>query len=419
MNNIKNTGLYDESFEHDACGIGAIASIDGIKSHKIVEDALNILIHLEHRGGTGAESNSGDGAGILVQIPHEYFSSLDLGFKIGCEGSYGVAQIFTSKNETIKNKSFEIVLNRLNDVKLKALGIRKVPFNSLELGMQAKNSLPGIYQFFIDRPEGETELEFERHLYLARRLIEKEALSLELSDFYICSMSAKTIVYKGMLVSTQVQNFYVDLSDIKFKSAIATVHSRFSTNTFPSWSKAHPYRMICHNGEINTIKGNVNGVMAREGLFKSDIYKDNLKDLLPVIANPSSDSAMVDNFIEFLVMNGRSIEEAIMLLIPEPWTKDTKMDKKLRDYYEFNSTFMEPWDGPSAIIFTDGVKLGATLDRNGLRPTRYCLKKDNTIVIYSETGSLNIDDNDIVYKKRLEPGKMLLIDTKEKKNYSK
>lgn len=415
MNNIKNTGLYDESFEHDACGIGAIASIDGIKSHKIVEDALNILIHLEHRGGTGAESNSGDGAGILVQIPHEYFSSLDLGFKIGCEGSYGVAQIFTSKNETIKNKSFEIVLNRLNDVKLKALGIRKVPFNSLELGMQAKNSLPGIYQFFIDRPEGETELEFERHLYLARRLIEKEALSLELSDFYICSMSAKTIVYKGMLVSTQVQNFYVDLSDIKFKSAIATVHSRFSTNTFPSWSKAHPYRMICHNGEINTIKGNVNGVMAREGLFKSDIYKDNLKDLLPVIANPSSDSAMVDNFIEFLVMNGRSIEEAIMLLIPEPWTKDTKMDKKLRDYYEFNSTFMEPWDGPSAIIFTDGVKLGATLDRNGLRPTRYCLKKDNTIVIYSETGSLNIDDNDIVYKKRLEPGKMLLIDTKEKR----
>lgn len=415
MNNIKNTGLYDESFEHDACGIGAIVSIDGIKSHKIVEDALNILIHLEHRGGTGAESNSGDGAGILVQIPHEYFSSLDLGFKIGCEGSYGVAQIFTSKNETIKNKSFEIVLNRLNDVKLKALGIRKVPFNSLELGMQAKNSLPGIYQFFIDRPEGETELEFERHLYLARRLIEKEALKLELSDFYICSMSAKTIVYKGMLVSTQVQNFYVDLSDIKFKSAIATVHSRFSTNTFPSWSKAHPYRMICHNGEINTIKGNVNGVMAREGLFKSDIYKDNLKDLLPVIANPSSDSAMVDNFIEFLVMNGRSIEEAIMLLIPEPWTKDTKMDKKLRDYYEFNSTFMEPWDGPSAIIFTDGVKLGATLDRNGLRPTRYCLKKDNTIVIYSETGSLNIDDNDIVYKKRLEPGKMLLIDTKEKR----
>ena len=415
MNNIKNTGLYDSSFEHDACGIGAIVSIDGIKTHKIVEDALDILIHLEHRGGTGAESNSGDGAGILVQIPHEYFKSLDLGFEIGEEKNYGVAQIFTSKNEAIKNQSLELVLNRLNAVKLKALGIRKVPYNSLELGTQAKTSLPGIYQVFIERPQNENDLEFERHLYLARRIIEKEALKLELSDFYICSMSSKTIVYKGMLVSTQVQNFYVDLNDIKFKSAIATVHSRFSTNTFPSWSKAHPYRMICHNGEINTIKGNVNGVIAREGLFKSDIYKDNLNDLLPVIANPSSDSAMVDNFIEFLVMNGRSIEEAIMLLIPEPWTKDTKMNKELRAYYEFNSTFMEPWDGPSAIIFTDGSKLGATLDRNGLRPARYCLKKDNTLVIYSETGSLNIDDKDVIYKKRLEPGKMLLVDTLEKR----
>lgn len=415
MNNIKNSGLYDPSYEHDACGIGAIVSIDGIKSHKIVEDALDILIHLEHRGGTGAESNSGDGAGILVQLPHDYFKELDLGFKIADEGSYAVAQIFTSKNEEIMKKSLELFRSSLDEHKLHLLGFRKVPFNASELGMQAKGSLPGIYQAFIEKPSNESSLEFERHLYLARRVIEKNALKLNLSDFYICSMSSKTIVYKGMLVSTQVQSFYVDLTDIRFKSAIATVHSRFSTNTFPSWSKAHPYRMICHNGEINTIKGNVNGVMAREGLFKSNIYKEHLAELLPVIANPSSDSAMVDNFIEFLVMNGRSIEEAIMLLIPEPWTKDSKMDAKLRAYYEFNSTFMEPWDGPSAIIFTDGTKLGATLDRNGLRPARYCLKKDNTLVIYSETGSLNIDEKDIIYKKRLEPGKMLLIDTNEKR----
>ena len=413
MNNIRNTGLYDPSFEHDACGIGGIVSVDGKKSHKIIEDALDILIHLEHRGGTGAESNSGDGAGILVQIPHEYFKSLDLGFNIGKEGNYAVAQLFTSKNEVLKDKSILLFSNVLETLNLDLLGIRVVPINHSELGMQALNSLPGIYQIFIKKPNNETEEEFERHLYLARRMIEKKALADKLQDFYICSMSSKTIVYKGMLVSTQVQNFYVDLSDVNFKSAIATVHSRFSTNTFPSWSKAHPYRMLCHNGEINTIKGNVNSVRAREGLFESKIYKDRLADLLPVIANPSSDSAMMDNFIEFLVMNGRSIEEAIMLLIPEPWTKDSKMDKDLRAYYEFNSTFMEPWDGPSAILFTDGVKLGATLDRNGLRPARYCLKKDNTLVIYSETGALNIDEKDIVYKKRLEPGKMLLIDTKE------
>lgn len=415
MEEYRKVGLYDPSFEHDACGIGGIASIDGIKSHKLILDALSILIHLEHRGGTGAENNSGDGAGILIQIPHEFFKKLDLGFEIGNEYEYAVMQLFLSRNDFFKQKSIDLIKECLSNTKLELLGIREVPYNDMELGKSARERMPFICQFFIKRPSNENVNEFERHLYYSRRIIEKMVLKENIPDFYICSMSSKTIVYKGMLVSTQVLGFYVDLSDTSVKSAIATVHSRFSTNTFPSWSRAHPYRMLCHNGEINTIKGNVDGVKAREGLFESKIYKDKLKDILPVIANPSSDSAMVDNFVEFLVMNGRSIEEALMLLVPEAWTKNDKMDNKLRSYYEFNSTFMEPWDGPAAILFTDGDKLGATLDRNGLRPLRYCLTKNNEIVFYSETGALPLLEGDILYKKRLAPGSILVIDTKEKK----
>lgn len=415
MEYFKKQGLYDPKYEHDACGIGGIVSIDGEKSHKLVTDALSILIHLEHRGGTGSENNSGDGAGILTQIPHEFFKHLDLGFDIGNEFEYAVIQTFLSKNDFYKESAIKIIKEKLIESKLELLGTRDVPYNDIELGNSAKEAMPFIMQFFVKRPQNEDIDFFERHLYYARRIIEKKVLELNIPDFYICSMSSKTIVYKGMLVSTQVEGFYVDLSDTSYKSAIATVHSRFSTNTFPSWSRAHPYRMICHNGEINTIKGNVDGVKAREGLFNSPIYKEKLKDILPVIASYSSDSAMVDNFVEFLVMNGRTIEEAIMLIITEPWTKNTKMDKELRSYYEFNSTFMEPWDGPSAILFTDGDKLGATLDRNGLRPLRYCKTKDNKVILYSETGSLPLNDCDIEYKKRLEPGKLLLIDTINKK----
>ena len=415
MEEYRKVGLYDSRYEHDACGIGGIASIDGKKSHKLILDALSILIHLEHRGGTGAENNSGDGAGILIQIPHEFFKKLDLGFEIGNEHDYAVMQLFLSKNDFFKQKSIDLIKESLDKTSLELLGIREVPYNDIELGKSARERMPFICQFFIKKPVNEEVNEFERHLYYSRRIIEKRVLEEKIPDFYICSMSSKTIVYKGMLVSTQVEGFYVDLSDTSVKSAIATVHSRFSTNTFPSWSRAHPYRMLCHNGEINTIKGNVDGVKAREGLFKSLVYKDKLKDILPVIANPSSDSAMVDNFIEFLVMNGRSVEEAIMLLIPEAWTKNDKMDHNLRSYFEFNSTFMEPWDGPAAVLFTDGEKLGATLDRNGLRPLRYCLTKNNEVVFYSETGALPILESDILYKKRLEPGSILVIDTKEKK----
>ena len=299
MEEYRKVGLYDSRYEHDACGIGGIASIDGKKSHKLILDALSILIHLEHRGGTGAENNSGDGAGILIQIPHEFFKKLDLGFEIGNEHDYAVMQLFLSKNDFFKQKSIDLIKESLDKTSLELLGIREVPYNDIELGKSARERMPFICQFFIKKPVNEEVNEFERHLYYSRRIIEKRVLEEKIPDFYICSMSSKTIVYKGMLVSTQVEGFYVDLSDTSVKSAIATVHSRFSTNTFPSWSRAHPYRMLCHNGEINTIKGNVDGVKAREGLFKSLVYKDKLKDILPVIANPSSDSAMVDNFIEF------------------------------------------------------------------------------------------------------------------------
>lgn len=414
---MEKYGLYKSEYEHDACGIGGIASIDGIKTHKLIEDALDILIHLEHRGGTGVESNSGDGAGILFQIPHEFFKELDLGFKLPDSFQYGVAQVFFSNNQDLYEEELALFLKTLEETNLKLLGIRTVPFSSSAIGNEALSCMPKIIQLFIEKPSNESNTDFERHLYYTRRQIEKRALEKNYKAMYICSMSSKTIVYKGMLVSTQVKHFYSDLNDLRLKSAIATVHSRFSTNTFPSWSRAHPYRYICHNGEINTIKGNVNGIKAREGLLESDVFKDKLQNLFPIIANQSSDSAMLDNVIEFLIMNGRSLEEAVSFLIPEAWSKNIN-DSKLRAYYEFNSTCTEPWDGPAAIIFTDGEKLGVTLDRNGLRPARYTITKDNYFIVYSETGSLLLNDKDLKQKSRLNAGEMILVDTVSKHFYN-
>lgn len=412
----KKQGLYDPKFEHDACGIGAIANIKGVKSHDIIKNALNILIHLEHRGGAGAEDNTGDGAGILFQIPHEFFKAIDLGFELPSEGEYAVAMIFLSQNEEYREYGLKAFKEAMENNNLKILGERKVPYNTRGLGKTAIRSMPYILQIFVKKPEDvNVGIDFERKLYIARRNAEKIALERKLQDFYICSFSSRTIVYKGMLLSTQVENFYIDLMDTKVKASIALVHSRFSTNTFPSWNRAHPNRFLCHNGEINTIRGNVNSVKAREGLFKSEVFGDDLKKVLPVIAYESSDSAMFDNFIEFLYMNGRTLEEAIMLTIPEPWTKNAEMDKDRRAFYEFQSTMMEPWDGPASMIFTDGIKLGASLDRNGLRPSRYCITKDNNLIIYSETGALPIAEDMILEKARLEPGKLLLVDTKEGK----
>lgn len=400
-------GLYNPKDEHDACGIGAIANIRGIKSHKLIQDALTILKNLEHRGGS--EENSGDGAGILFQIPHDFFKSRDLGFNLPEEGDYAVAQVFLSQNENDKKNGLSIIKKVLQENNIELLGFRDVPTNPKIIGESARESMPFIMQFFVKKSECIARgREFERHLYTTRRIIEK--LAKDISKFYISSFSSKTIVYKGMLISTQVSDFYLDLQDLNIKSAICLVHSRFSTNTFPSWERAHPNRLMAHNGEINTINGNINAMRAREGTFQSDTL--DLEKVFPIIAKYSSDSAMFDNTLEFLVMNGRSIEEAIMLMIPEPWSENPSIGKAKRDFYEFNSTLMEPWDGPASIIFSDGDVMGASLDRNGFRPSRYYITKDHHLILSSETGALSVDESNILIKSRLQPGKLLLVDTK-------
>ena len=404
-------GLYDPRNEHDACGIGAIVSIKGVKSHKIIKDALGILYNLEHRGGRGAEDNTGDGAGILFQLPHKFFKNQSLGFEIGDEGDYAVAQLFVSRNEDAKKLGMKVFEEETNKCGLQFLGFREVPVNPADLGKTAVNAMPYIVQCFVKRPSNiKVGMDFERELYIARRQIEKKAIELNIPLFYICSFSSKTIVYKGMLISTQVTDFFLDLQDLSVETAIALVHSRFSTNTFPSWERAHPNRYIIHNGEINTIRGNVNSIKAREGLCKSNVFKD-LNKVFPIIAKPSSDSAMFDNTVEFLLMNGKSLAEIFMMVIPEAWTKNKKMDEKKKAFYEYNSTMMEPWDGPASVVSTDGTVVVASLDRNGFRPSRYYVTNDDYLILSSETGAININEENIKIKSRLEPGKLLLVDT--------
>ncbi|ELS5288025.1 glutamate synthase large subunit [Campylobacter upsaliensis] len=405
----QNLGLYDPKNEHDACGIAAVANIRGIASYKVICDALEILMNLEHRGGAGAEENSGDGAGILIQIPHDFFKTQDLGFELPKKGDYAVAQMFLSPNLDAKEEAKKLFLEGLKEKNLEFLGFRAVPFNPSDLGESALKAMPYFLQAFVKRPaKVAAGLEFERLLYTARRLIEKRAFNVP--KFYFSSFSSRTIVYKGMLLSTQLSDFYLDFKDVNMKSAIALVHSRFSTNTFPSWERAHPNRYMVHNGEINTINGNVHSIKAREGLMQSD-YFENLEELFPIIAKPSSDSAMFDNTLEFLALNGRSLEEAFMMMVPEPWHRNENMPGAKRAFYEYHSVLMEPWDGPAAIVFTDGVIMGASLDRNGFRPSRYYLTKDDFLILSSETGALKIDEKNIKAKKRLEPGKLLLVDT--------
>ncbi|HEB9328443.1 TPA: glutamate synthase large subunit [Campylobacter coli] len=409
LENNQSVGLYHPKNEHDACGIAAVANIRGIASYKVICDALEILMNLEHRGGAGAEENSGDGAGILIQIPHDFFMTQELGFELPQKGDYAVAQMFLSPNADAKEEAKAIFLQGLKDKNLELLGFREVPFNPSDIGASALKAMPYFLQAFVKKPSTVSAgLEFERVLYACRRLIEKRALHVP--KFYFSSFSSRTIVYKGMLLSTQLSDFYLDFKDVNMKSAIALVHSRFSTNTFPSWERAHPNRYMVHNGEINTIRGNVDSIRAREGLMESE-YFENLDEIFPIIAKPSSDSAMFDNTLEFLALNGRTLEEAFMMMVPEPWHKNENMESKKRAFYEYHSLLMEPWDGPAAIVFTDGVIMGASLDRNGFRPSRYYLTKDDMLILSSETGALKLDESNIKAKKRLEPGKLLLVDT--------
>jgi len=405
----KEDGLYDPRFEHDNCGIGAVVNIKGVKSHATVENALKIVENLEHRAGKDAEGKTGDGVGILLQISHKFFKKVtkSLGFEIGGEREYGVGMFFMPQDELKRKremKMFEIITEKEG---LEFLGWRQVPVHPEVLGSKAVECMPCIMQCFIKKPEGLSKgIEFDRKLYIVRRVF-----SHSNGGTYTVSLSSRTIVYKGMFLVGQLRLFFDDLQDKSYESAIALVHSRFSTNTNPSWRRAHPNRFIVHNGEINTIRGNADNMLAREESMNSEYMNNSLQKVMPVVDTNGSDSAMLDNTLEFLVMNGVDLPLAVMMCIPEPWEKNDTISQTKKDFYQYYATMMEPWDGPASILFSDGDYMGAILDRNGLRPSRYYITDDDQLILSSEVGVLEIDPAKIVVKERLRPGRMLLVDT--------
>ncbi|TDL31855.1 glutamate synthase large subunit [Jeotgalibacillus sp. S-D1] len=408
-------GLYDPEQEHEACGIGMIANINGEKSHSIVQNAINILCNLEHRGGQSADTSTGDGAGILTQIPHRFFQKQceKENIFLPREGEYGVGMVFLPKDHDTRKESKELFERIIAEEGQTFLGWRPVPINDSFVGKVATKTKPTIRQVFIQASENlKDQMDFERKLYVIRKRVEKELASLPgYEDVYISSLSTRTIVYKGMLIPEQLDSFYIDLNHPDFKSALALVHSRFSTNTFPSWKRSHPNRYTIHNGEFNTLRGNVNWMRAREQLCESEYFNsEDLQKVLPVIDADGSDSSMFDNCFEFLHLSGRSLAHTAMMMVPEPWSNDETIKDEKRDFYEYHSTLMEPWDGPAALVFTNGTQIGACLDRNGLRPARYYVTKSGMIVLGSEVGALDIFADDIEYKERLAPGKILLVD---------
>ena len=406
---VQEPGLYRPEFEHDNCGIGAVVNIKGIKSHQTVENALKIVENLEHRAGKDAEGKTGDGVGILLQVSHKFFSKTcrASGIFLGSEREYGVGMFFFPNDELKRNqakKMFEIIVEKEG---LKFLGWREVPVVPEVLGHRALECMPCIMQGFVEKPKDIAKgLDFDRKLYVIRRVFEHSN-----ENSYVVSLSSRTIVYKGMFLVGQLRTFFTDLQDPDYESAMAIVHSRFSTNTNPSWERAHPNRFIVHNGEINTIRGNADNMLAREETMASDYFQGQLQKVLPVINTAGSDSARLDNTLEFLVMNGMELPLAVMILIPEPWANNHTMSQHRRDFYQYYATMMEPWDGPASILFSDGDKVGAVLDRNGLRPSRYYITDDDYLILSSEVGVLEIPPEHIVQKERLHPGKMLLVDT--------
>ncbi|HSO56905.1 MAG TPA: glutamate synthase large subunit, partial [Paenisporosarcina sp.] len=408
-------GLYNPEQEHEACGIGMIANINGKQTHSIVQYAITILCNMEHRGGQSSDTSTGDGAGILTQIPHRFFQKQceKENIFLPREGEYGVGMVFLPKDHDTRMKSKDIFERIIAEEGQTFLGWRPVPINDSFVGKVAAKTKPTIRQVFIQVSEDiKTPLDFERKLYIIRKRIETEMASMEgYEDVYISSLSTRTIVYKGMLIPEQLDSFYIDLNHPDFKSALALVHSRFSTNTFPSWKRAHPNRYTIHNGEFNTLRGNVNWMHAREKMCESEFFNsEELQKVLPVIDSDGSDSSMFDNCFEFLHLSGRSLAHTAMMMVPEPWANDKNIKEEKRDFYEYHSTLMEPWDGPAALVFTDGNQIAACLDRNGLRPARYYVTKSGMIVLGSEVGALDIFADDIEYKERLAPGKILLID---------
>ncbi len=402
-------GLYDPRFEHDNCGIGAVANIKGIRSHKTVDQALHIVENLEHRAGKDAEGKTGDGVGIMLQISHKFFKKAvrPLGIELSGPGEYGVGMFFFPQDELARNqakKMFEIIVKKEG---LTFLGWREVPNHPEILGKRAVDVMPYIAQGFVSKPaDVNPGLDFDRKLYVVRRVFEQSN-----EDSYVVSLSSRTIVYKGMFLVGELRRFFEDLQDPDYETAIALVHSRFSTNTNPSWMRAHPYRFIVHNGEINTIRGNVDRMKAREETMETEFFKNDMYKVLPIINQEGSDSAMLDNALEFMVMSGMELPKAVMITIPAPWQHDKSMPQEVQDFYRYYATMMEPWDGPASILFTDGEVMGAVLDRNGLRPSRYYITDDDYMILASEVGAIDIDPSHVVRKDRLRPGRMLLVDT--------
>ncbi len=411
----RKQGLYDPQFEHDACGVGFIVHKTGKKSHDIVEQALTILLNLDHRGACGAEKNTGDGAGILCQIPDLFFRKVtsNLGFTLPAAGQYGVGMLYTAPDAEIRGKSRQEFEKIAAEEGLKVLGWRDVPTDNSSLGNSAKSTEPFIEQVFIERDAHlSDDLAFERKLYVIRKRSHLSRQSFN-RYWYPCSISSRTIVYKGQLMPVQVGDYFPDLHDPDFQSALGLVHSRFSTNTFPSWERAHPYRYIAHNGEINTLRGNINWMHARQSMFASPLFGEDIKKIQPVINIEGSDSLIFDNALELMVLSGRSLPHAVMMMIPEPWAAHESMSDEKKAFYEYHSCLMEPWDGPASIAFTDGTMMGAVLDRNGLRPSRYYVTKDDLVIMASEAGVLPIEPERVAFKGRLQPGRMFLVDMKE------
>ncbi len=413
-------GLYDPRYEHDACGVGFVVDVKGRKSRSIVAQGLQVLLNLAHRGACGCEPNTGDGAGILMQMPDKFMrkAAAVSGIELPPPGEYAVGMVFLPQREDYRFRCQERFENIVRAEGQTVLGWRTVPTANQELGHTARLGEPAVRQVFIGRnPErlkGNDDLAFERKLYVIRKQAENQIRYSQMragDAFYIASLSARTVVYKGMLMSVQVQGFYPDLLDEDMESALAVIHSRFSTNTFPSWERAHPYRYLIHNGEINTLRGNENWMHARQSQFRSELFGDDMEKILPIMCEDGSDSAKFDETLEFLYLSGRSLPHAMMMMIPEPWPQHESMSDAKKAFYEYHSTMMEPWDGPASIVFTDGRIVGAVLDRNGLRPSRYCVTKDDLVVMASEVGVLPLEPERILRKSRLEPGRMFLVDT--------
>jgi len=411
-------GLYRPEMEHDACGVGFVANIKGRRSHTIVSQALQVLANLEHRGACGCDPLTSDGAGILFQIPYSFFASeaQRLGFKLRRPGQYGVGMLFLPRDAYKRDQCIQLIERVVRKEGQKLIGWRDVPTDATKSGPMARASMPVIRQLFVEGAEEvQDETELERRLYVMRKRIEQLAREQGLSEsggLYVCSLSSRTIVYKGLLLPEQMPHFFLDLKNPEVESALAVVHSRFSTNTFPSWERSHPYRMVAHNGEINTLRGNINWMHAREKALESPLFGDDLDKLIPVIDENGSDSQMFDNALEFLVQTGRELPHAMMMMIPEAWQKHESMSDEERAFYRYHACMMEPWDGPASMAFTDGSVVGACLDRNGLRPSRYYVTHDDTVITASEAGVLAIDPKNIKYKNRLQPGRMFLVDTK-------